>query len=48
MREASQLSVAQIREAILTAVQNHLAGDPAGDDITLVVIKRTLGEKIDV
>ncbi len=30
-----------IREAILTAVQNHLAGAPAGDDITLVVIKRT-------
>jgi serine phosphatase RsbU (regulator of sigma subunit) len=48
VREVSQLSAAQIREAILAAVQNHLAGDPAGDDITLVVIKRTLGEKIVV
>jgi serine phosphatase RsbU (regulator of sigma subunit) len=28
-------------------VENHLAGDPAGDDITLVVLKRTLGEKIE-
>ncbi len=46
VREAAQLSAPQIREAILAAVQDHLAGDPAGDDITLVVIKRTLGEKI--
>ncbi len=48
VREASQFSAVRIREAILRAVQSHLAGDPAGDDITLVVIKRTLGEKIDV
>lgn len=30
-----------IREAILSAVQAHLAGRTAGDDITLVVVKRS-------
>ncbi len=29
-----------IREAVLAAVKAHLAGEPQGDDITLVVLKR--------
>jgi len=34
-------SAVGIREAVLAAVQAHLAGRPQGDDITLVVVKRT-------
>lgn len=47
VRDVRERTAAQIRDAIQGAVERHLAGDPAGDDITLVVIKRTLGEKIE-
>jgi serine phosphatase RsbU (regulator of sigma subunit) len=40
VREARGRTALGIREAILGAVQRHLAGRPAGDDITLVVVRR--------
>lgn len=39
--EARARSAPGIREAILSAIQKHLAGRPPGDDITLVVVKRS-------
>lgn len=41
---ARERSAVGIREAVLAAVHDHLAGRPQGDDITLVVVKR--GEAI--
>jgi len=38
----AHLSAVRIREAILSAVSDHTAGVPQSDDITLVVIKRTV------
>jgi len=37
---ARERSAVGIREAVLAAVKEHLAGEPQGDDITLVVLKR--------
>lgn len=37
---ARRRSAAGIREAVLGAVDDHLAGRPQGDDLTLVVIRR--------
>ena len=41
---ARERSALGIREAVLGAVTEHLAGEPQGDDITLVVVKR--GEEV--
>ncbi len=40
IRENAHLGAAGIREAIIRAVSEHVAGIPQSDDITLIVIKR--------